>query len=128
MCKRFAGNFAINGIEATSMANEGVGRPLNSFICSVILKIASLIAEKIIIKNETNGNISISLMFLIRENIMNVGAKPKLTKSERESICLPNSDCAFNFRAKNPSKKSKTDDTKTKMAEIYKFSGFVSAK
>ena len=34
------------------------------------------------------------------------GRTPKVTRSARESNCFPNSDCAFNILAKNPSKKS----------------------
>lgn len=92
----------------TSKANAGVGRPLNSYFWSVILKIASLIADINTIINDTNGKISEFVVFFIKWNIIKVGASPKLIKSDNESICLPNSELTLSIRAANPSKKSKT--------------------
>ena len=54
----------------------------------------------------------------IKTNIIKAGAIPKLTRSARESICLPKFDVAFRIRAKKPSKKSKKADKKTNNAAI----------
>ena len=112
MCMRFDENFAETGIAAMKSASAGVGSPLNSVVWSVVLKIASLIADKIIIKNAKYGKNSFVVFSEISENIMNVGARPKLTTSERESSSLPNSDFAFKRRAVKPSRKSKTEAMK----------------
>lgn len=48
-------HFKLNGIDATKIANAGVGSPLNSYFWSVILKTANLKTEKRAIINETNG-------------------------------------------------------------------------
>ena len=39
---------------------------------------------------------------------MTDGATPKLIRSDKESICLPNSDTEFSNRATKPSQKSNT--------------------
>lgn len=118
MCIRFCWNFADKGIDATNIANAGVGNPLNSCDWSVILNIANLIAENTMIINERKGKIGLSDTFFIKENITNVGASPKLTTSDRESNSFPNIEVALSFLAKNPSKKSKTDAIKINIADI----------
>ncbi len=77
--------------------------------------------------NDKYGKYSQVVDFFRRLNIMNVGASPKLTKSAKESICLPNSDCAFNNRAVNPSKKSKIIEIIIKKEAMYKCSELVKA-
>ena len=47
------------------------------------------------------------MVVTITTSINKPGATPKVTISAKESNCLPISLLAFNFRAKNPSKKSK---------------------
>ena len=54
-CAKFSGNFRLIGIAATKIANAGVGKPLKVSFWSVILKIPSLIAEKITIIKDKNG-------------------------------------------------------------------------
>ena len=49
------------------------------------------------------------------------GATPKLTTSESESSCLPNSDFASNARAAIPSRKSKTEASIISQAALNSF-------
>lgn len=118
ICKGFCGNFADSGIDAKNIANAGVGKPLNSFDWSVMLNIAKRIAENTIIMNEIKGKNALSDKFFIKEKTRNVGASPKLTMSDNESNSFPNIEVALSFRAKNPSKKSKTDAIKINIADI----------
>ena len=128
MCRRFSGNFIAIGNVAVYNANAGVGNPRKSFFWSVMLKIASRIAEKRIISSARNGKKLLSDVFCSSFSIIKVGASPKLTTSDKESYCLPNSDVAFNKRAVNPSKKSKIEAIKIIIPARYNFSGNVKAK
>jgi len=123
MCAKLYEKCSAKGIDTTNNANAGVGKPINSVFWSVILKIDNLIAEKTIIKNDTNGKKECSPEIFIKLYIINVGARPKLTRSENESICFPNSDWAFNKRATKPSKKSNIEARIINPAEIYNNSG-----
>ncbi len=112
MCMRFDENCFETEIEAMKSAKAGVGSPLNSVAWSVVLKMARRMADKIIIINVRNGKYGFSLFSEIKVNIINVGASPKLTTSDRESSSLPNSDFALRRRAVNPSRKSKIEAIK----------------
>ncbi len=128
MCIIFSGNCIAMGMEAVNNASAGVGSPKNSVFWSVMLNIARRIAEKSIIIIDRNGRIVLFDVFCSSLSIMKVGASPKLTTSDRESYCLPNSDVAFNKRAVNPSKKSKIAAIRIIIPDKYSFSGYVKAK
>ena len=112
MCIRFDENCFETGIEAMKSAKAGVGSPLNSVAWSVVLNMARRMADKIIIIKARNGKSVFAVFSEIKVNIMNVGARPKLTTSDRESSSLPKSDFALSRRAVNPSRKSKIEATK----------------
>jgi len=92
MCSKFSENFDERGMDAISNAKAGVGKPEKLFSCLLILKIERRIAEKTIIIKAMKGKISSLELSLIKFNIIKAGAIPKVTRSEKESICTPNSD------------------------------------
>ena len=103
------------------MAMPGAGMPRNEVFCvSSTLNLAKRMAENTVNRNAKQGNTLMPAMHqcgrsnerLISQYMMNPGATPKETTSDKESKSAPMGEWTLSSRAVKPSKKSKRPATK----------------
>ncbi len=93
----------ISGMEQTSSAFAGVGKPRKRTFClSSVLNLASRIAAQTGINIDSQHNLPSG----ISTAVIIPGATPKETMSARESNSLPMVDFALSILAAKPSRKS----------------------